>query len=86
MNREKPRFSIILSPEAVMAVRQLLFGESNEHSPAIRDVHDALAETQCSEGDEGAILHLLGFSERPEPSGTPVRAIDRVHAALKEHG
>ena len=77
MSAEKPTFPILLSPEAVTAVRQIIFGVVVDHSPNVRDVQSALMEAGCNEVDEAAVLHLLGFADRPVHHGTPIRPIDR---------
>lgn len=60
-----------------MAVRQIIFGSINDHSPLVRDVQTALIEAACSEDDEAIVLHLLGFADRPHHR-TPIRPIERA--------
>jgi hypothetical protein len=70
---EKLRFPILLSPEAVEALRQLVHGTSSDRSPSIREVHIALTEAGCSAEDRTMVLAVIGLGDDAEVSHAHAR-------------
>jgi hypothetical protein len=61
---EKPKYPVLLSPEAVVALRQILYGSDGAaRSPSAREISQAIDGSGCSSDDRAAVLLVLGLAD-----------------------
>ena len=60
---EKLKHGVLLSPEAVTALRTLLHGETDDRSPSAREVALAIDAAGCNTEDRGNVLLVLGLAD-----------------------
>jgi hypothetical protein len=60
---EKPKHSVLLSPEAIMALRQIIHGATEDRSPSSRAVALAIDSSDGTPEDRGAVLLVVGLAD-----------------------
>jgi hypothetical protein len=84
---DKLHFPLTLSPEAVEALRKLIYGDTKDASPSLREMQRVLDESGCSEQDRVDLLLVLGLEDerthahrqptRPPMAATPLPPLPR---------
>jgi len=60
---EKPKFGVLLAPEAIVALRQIIHGDATDRSPTAREIAVAIEAGGCTSEDRSAVLLVLGLAD-----------------------